>query len=69
MDHLEYANEDDVKLMSGAGSIAVILPGAYYTLNETQKPPINYLESIMCLWQLQQTVIQDHHLLHQFYLQ
>ena len=40
VDHLEYANEDDVKLMSGAGSIAVILPGAYYTLNEKQKPPI-----------------------------
>ena len=40
IDHLEYANEADAKLMSKSGSVAVILPGAYYTLNETQKPPI-----------------------------
>ena len=40
IDHLEYANEEDTKLMSKSGSVAVILPGAYYTLNETQKPPI-----------------------------
>ena len=40
IDHLEYANEEDAKLMSNSGSVAVILPGAYYTLNETQKPPI-----------------------------
>ena len=40
IDHLEYANEEDAKLMSKSGSVAVILPGAYYTLNETQKPPI-----------------------------
>ena len=40
IDHLEYANEEDAKLMSKSGSLAVILPGAYYTLNETQKPPI-----------------------------
>ena len=40
IDHLEYANEEDAKLMSESGSVAVILPGAYYTLNETQKPPI-----------------------------
>jgi len=40
IDHLEYANEEDAKLMSNSGSVAVILPGAFYTLNETQKPPI-----------------------------
>lgn len=40
IDHLEYANEEDAKLMSHSSSVAVILPGAYYTLNETQKPPI-----------------------------
>ena len=40
VDHLEYANQEDAKLMSNSGSVAVILPGAFYTLNETQKPPI-----------------------------
>jgi len=39
-DHLEYASEDDAKVMNGAGTVAVILPGAYYTLRETQAPPI-----------------------------
>ena len=34
IDHLEYANEEDAKLMSHSSSVAVILPGAYYTLNE-----------------------------------
>lgn len=39
-DHLEYANESDVQALAGAGSVAVLLPGAYYTLKETQQPPI-----------------------------
>ena len=40
VDHLEYANEDDVKSMANSGSVAVVLPGAFYTLKEKQKPPI-----------------------------
>ena len=40
VDHLEYANANDAKAMAEAGSVAVILPGAYYTLRETQQPPI-----------------------------
>jgi len=40
VDHLEYANEGDAIAMSQSDSVAVILPGAFYTLNETQKPPI-----------------------------
>jgi len=40
-DHLEYANEDDARALAKAGSLAVILPGAYYTLRETQAPPID----------------------------
>jgi imidazolonepropionase len=40
-DHLEYVTEDDVKAMADAGTVAVILPGAYYVLRETQKPPID----------------------------
>ncbi len=39
-DHLEYATEDDAVLMANAGTVAVILPGAFYTLKETQAPPI-----------------------------
>lgn len=39
-DHLEYIDEDGVKAMAKAGTIAVILPGAFYYLKETQKPPI-----------------------------
>lgn len=39
-DHVEYANEDDASLMAASGTVAVILPGAFYTLNETQKPPV-----------------------------
>lgn len=41
VDHLEYANADDAQAMAKAGSVAVILPGAFYTLRETQVPPID----------------------------
>ena len=40
-DHLEYVTEDGVKAMAAAGTVAVLLPGAFYYLDETQKPPIN----------------------------
>lgn len=40
VDHLEYADEDDAVAMAAAGSVAVILPGAFYTLHETKLPPI-----------------------------
>lgn len=39
-DHVEYIAEDGVQAMAAAGSVAVILPGAFYTLRETQAPPI-----------------------------
>lgn len=39
-DHLEYVTEEDVKAMAESGTVAVILPGAFYVLRETQKPPI-----------------------------
>ncbi|WP_397543102.1 imidazolonepropionase [Roseovarius salis] len=40
-DHVEYADESDAEALAGAGSTAVILPGAFYTLRETQVPPID----------------------------
>lgn len=39
-DHVEYIGDDGVQAMARAGSVAVILPGAFYTLRETQMPPI-----------------------------
>lgn len=42
-DHIEYLDEDGVKAMAEAGTVAVILPGAFYTLRETQAPPIDPL--------------------------
>jgi len=39
-DHVEYATEEDTRAMAASGSVAVILPGAFYTLRETQAPPI-----------------------------
>src|SRR5689334_3902181 len=42
-DHLEYANEENIHAMSEAGTVAVLLPGAFYFLRETQPPPIDLL--------------------------
>ena len=42
-DHIEYATEEDVVALAKAGSTAVLLPGAFYTLRETRKPPVQAL--------------------------
>ena len=42
-DHLEYLTEADVRAMAAAGTVAVLLPGAFYALRETQPPPIDLL--------------------------
>ncbi|WP_411223382.1 imidazolonepropionase [Marivita sp. S2033] len=42
-DHIEYLDEDGVIAMAEAGTVGVVLPGAFYTLRETQKPPIDAL--------------------------
>ncbi|MCU5772949.1 imidazolonepropionase [Erwiniaceae bacterium BAC15a-03b] len=39
-DHLEYATESDVQAMAQHGTVAVLLPGAFYLLRETQRPPV-----------------------------
>ncbi|EAR52353.1 imidazolonepropionase [Oceanicola granulosus HTCC2516] len=39
-DHVEYATEADAAAMAAAGTVAVLLPGAFYTLRETQVPPV-----------------------------
>lgn len=40
-DHLEYIDKEGVKMMAKCGSVAVLLPGAFYFLNESQKPPVH----------------------------
>jgi imidazolonepropionase len=42
-DHLEYASEKGVAAMAKSGTVAVMLPGAFYFLRETQLPPIELL--------------------------
>lgn len=42
-DHLEYLDETGVQAMAASGSVAVLLPGAFYMLRETQKPPVQLL--------------------------
>ena len=42
-DHLEFMTEDDVKAMAASGTVAVLLPGAFYFLRETQLPPLESL--------------------------
>lgn len=44
-DHLEYATEDDAKAMAASGTVAVLLPGAYYLLRETQCPPVEHFRT------------------------
>jgi imidazolonepropionase len=39
-DHVEYADAADAAALAAAGTVAVLLPGAYYTLRETQAPPV-----------------------------
>jgi imidazolonepropionase len=39
-DHVEYANETDAAALAASGTVAVILPGAFYTIHETKPPPI-----------------------------
>ncbi|MGP3592239.1 imidazolonepropionase [Vagococcus sp. WN89Y] len=42
-DHIEYLSEAGVAAMRESGTVAVLLPGAFYFLNEKQKPPVELL--------------------------
>lgn len=44
-DHLEHASDAGIAALARAGTVAVVLPGAYYYLNETTKPPIATLRA------------------------
>lgn len=41
VDHVEYATDADARVLAASGTVAVVLPGAFYTLRETQAPPID----------------------------
>jgi imidazolonepropionase len=44
-DHLEYTSEAGVRALAASGSVAVMLPAAFYTLRETRLPPIELLRA------------------------
>jgi len=44
-DHLEYVSEEGIKAMAASGTVAVLLPGAFYFLRETRLPPIDLMRS------------------------
>jgi imidazolonepropionase len=45
VDHLEFLNEEDVPVIAEHRTVAVLLPGAFYFLRETQLPPVDALRS------------------------
>jgi len=42
-DHLEHASEEGIAAIAAAGTVAVLLPGAYYFLREERAPPVDFL--------------------------
>lgn len=44
-DHLEYTSENGVRALASAGTVAVLLPGAFLTLGETHRPPVDLLRA------------------------
>lgn len=47
-DHLEYLDKEGAEAMAKAGTVAVILPGSFYAINDTRKPPIQTLRDARC---------------------
>ncbi|WP_346837999.1 imidazolonepropionase [Microbulbifer sp. SAOS-129_SWC] len=45
VDHIEYISDTDVAAMADSGTVAVLLPGAFYTLHETRVPPVDKLRA------------------------
>jgi imidazolonepropionase len=45
-DHLEWLSEQGASAMAEAGTVAVLLPGAYYFLRETRLPPVELLRRL-----------------------
>ena len=47
-DHLEYTEAEGAAALARAGTVAVLLPGAFYSLRETQLPPVTALRAAGC---------------------
>ncbi len=47
-DHIEYSDDEGVRMMAAAGTVAVLLPGAFYFLREKQLPPLAALRCSRC---------------------
>ena len=45
VDHIEYLDPNDIPALKQSGTVAVLLPGAFYYLSETQKPPVAELRA------------------------
>lgn len=45
-DHIEYLTRQGAQAMADSGTVAVLLPGAFYFLNESQKPPVDELRRL-----------------------
>ena len=45
VDHIEYLKEQDMDVIKKSGTVAVLLPGAFYVLNETQLPAVSALRT------------------------
>ncbi len=45
VDHIEYLSEQGVQAIAASGTVATLLPGAFYFLRETQKPPVDLLRA------------------------
>jgi imidazolonepropionase len=45
VDHIEYLDPKDIPVLQKSGTVAVLLPGAFYYLSETQKPPVAALRA------------------------
>jgi imidazolonepropionase len=54
-DHLEYTNAEGIARMARAGTVAVLLPGAFYALRETRAPPVEDLRA----WGVAMAVASD----------
>lgn len=59
-DHLEHLSEAGVRAMAAAGTVAVLLPGAFYFLRETQVPPVARCARPACRWRWPAITIRVH---------
>ena len=60
-DHLEYTSQDGIRALAGSGTVAVLLPGAFLTLNEKQQPRYRSCVTAACRSRWRPTAIRAPH--------